>query len=302
MVFNERLHVISTVLSVEYYILSVVILLSTLSALAVNGLSANIPFFEPRPNNISFHVGETATLLCSVKGLHTRFVVWRRSWEPNPLTIGDFVYSPDERISIKRVEEKNEWNLIIKDVGKDDAGVYECAVSSREKYKRLVLLRIDGTSRKYIKDEVVLKPQVVMTGKDFVSKGQTIFLMCNASGEDYAPDGVDWFINGRIVNQNSFPRVRIYDDANIEKRTLVSTLEIKHSLMSDKGIYVCRGPDSKTDSITVHILDEEKSSIDKRGFVNDSSIPCCSFHWSKQCSLLFICLSATWFTHTWFVT
>lgn len=64
--------------------------------------------------------------------------------EPNPLTIGDFLYSPDDRISIRRVEEKNEWNLEIKDISPDDAGVYECAVSSKQKYKRLVLLRVNG--------------------------------------------------------------------------------------------------------------------------------------------------------------
>jgi hypothetical protein len=39
--------------------------------------------------------------------------------EPNPLTIGEFVYSPDDRISILVVEENNEWNLIIKDVNPD---------------------------------------------------------------------------------------------------------------------------------------------------------------------------------------
>jgi hypothetical protein len=32
-----------------------------------------------------------------------------------------------------------------KDVNPDDTGVYECAVSSREKYKRLVMLRVIGT-------------------------------------------------------------------------------------------------------------------------------------------------------------
>lgn len=64
--------------------------------------------------------------------------------EPSPLTIGDFVYSQDSRISIRRVVKQNEWNLVIKDVRPADAGVYECAVSSREKIKRLVLLRVTG--------------------------------------------------------------------------------------------------------------------------------------------------------------
>lgn len=96
---------------------------------------------------------------------------------------------------------------------------------------------------------------VIMSGKDFVSKGTTLFLMCNATGEDYAPDAVNWFINGHIVNHRTMSRVRIYNEVDSFKRTLHSTLEIRRSKMSDKGIYVCRGPDSKTDKITVHILD-----------------------------------------------
>ncbi|XP_052099428.1 tyrosine-protein phosphatase non-receptor type substrate 1-like isoform X1 [Mytilus californianus] len=317
MIRNGRLYKISRIIYIQYYIVEAVLFLSAFSALSVKGLQANVPFFEPRENNVSFYAGETATLLCSVTGLQTRFVVWRRTSEPNPLTIGDFVYSPDDRITIRRVEDKNEWNLIIKDVQIADAGVYECAVSSREKYKRLVLLRVNGTSRRlnskglaYDKDQDILKSQVLMSGQRFVSKGQTILLTCNATGEDYAPDGVDWFINGHKANHQTMPRVRIYDPVvDNNKRTLLSTLEIRRSIMNDKGIYVCRGPDQKTSSLTVHILDEEKSSIDKRGdgspshgFVSDSAIPCCSFKWSKQCAIVFLGLSATWFTHAWFVT
>ena len=94
-----------------------------------------------------------------------------------------------------------------------------------------------------------------MSGRNFVSKGQTILLMCNATGEDFAPDGVDWFIDGHKVTSQTMPRVRIYEQPDNEQRTLYSTLTIKGSLMSDKGMYVCRGPDSKTASLTVHILD-----------------------------------------------
>lgn len=54
-----------------YFIIYIIHLL--VSAL-VAGSSATIPFFEPRPNNVSFHVGDTATLLCSVRGLQTRIV------------------------------------------------------------------------------------------------------------------------------------------------------------------------------------------------------------------------------------
>ncbi|XP_071167292.1 hemicentin-1-like isoform X2 [Mytilus edulis] len=424
MIRNERLYKISKIISIQYYIVEAVIFLSSWSALSVKGLQANVPLFEPRENNVSFYAGDTATLLCSVTGLQTRLVVWRRTSEPNPLTIGDFVYSPDDRITVRRVEDKSEWNLIIKDVQIADAGIYECAVSSREKYKRLVLLRVNGTPRRFkgsahYKDQDSIKSQVLISGQRFVSKGQTILLTCNATGVDFAPDGVDWYINGQKVNHQTMPRVRIYDPVvDNNKRTLLSTLEIRRSLMHDKGIYVCLGPEHRTGSLAVHILDGtprrfkgsahdkdqdsiksqvlmsgqrfvikgqtilltcnatgedfapdgvdwfinghkvnnqtmprvriydpvvdnntrtllstleirrsimndkgtyvcigpeqrtnslsviiyEKSSIDKRddgspshGYVSDSAIPCCSFKWDKQCSIVMLCLSATWF-------
>lgn len=96
---------------------------------------------------------------------------------------------------------------------------------------------------------------VNVTGDDFVSKGQTILLTCNATGEDHAPDTVDWFINGLKVDKKNMPRVRVYNKVDIYRRTLLSTLEIRRSLMSDTGVYICRGPDEKTSKLTVHILD-----------------------------------------------
>ena len=93
-------------------------------------------------------------------------VVWRRTSEPNPLTIGDFVYSPDDRITVRRVEDKNEWNLIIKDVQIADAGIYECAVSSREKYKRLVLLRVNGQYHSFIRSSLKSEIIYVFPNKD----------------------------------------------------------------------------------------------------------------------------------------
>ncbi|XP_063435595.1 uncharacterized protein LOC134716517 [Mytilus trossulus] len=300
----------------ETYVWTTVIVLAFLCALNVDGLKSDVPYFEPRENNVSFHTGSTATLMCSIIGLQTRIVVWRRMSEPSPLTIGDFVYSQDSRISIRRVVKQNEWNLIIKDVRPADAGVYECAVSSREKYKRLVLLRVTGTysnlSRKsysYENDILLSQPQVNVTGNDFVSKGQTILLTCNATGEDHAPDTVDWFINGLKVDKKNMPRVRVYNKVDIYRRTLLSTLEIRRSLMSDAGVYICRGPDEKNSKLTVHILDEEKSIIDKRGdflpssehgFVNDSSAASYLFQWTAKC--LVSCVFATWFTHIWFIT
>ncbi|XP_071167298.1 uncharacterized protein [Mytilus edulis] len=288
-----RLCKIINLMSLEYYILSAVVFTSSFCSLHIHDENSTAPYFEARDDNVAFRIGETATLLCAVANLNTRFVYWRRTSESHPLIIGDFVYSPDQRHSIKRVARKNEWNLVIRDLQADDAGVYECAISTKEKdIRRLVILRVN--------DKISIKPQIIMSGKGFVSKGQKIVLTCNITGGDhYTPDGVDWFINGHKVDHRTMPRMRIYNKVDNQLKTFYSTLEIRRSLMDDKGMYVCRGPYSKTSSISLHVLDEQKSSVDKRDFANDSAISRYSFQWKHHCCVFLFSLSATLTSHIW---
>ncbi|XP_021368439.1 lachesin-like isoform X3 [Mizuhopecten yessoensis] len=104
--------------------------------------STKIPFFNPRPTNVSYNTGETAVLSCSVMNVDARYVVWRRTSEPNPISFGEYIYSPDPRFNVSRNPRRHEWNLRIRDVQLTDGGVYECAISSRKKYIRHVLLRV----------------------------------------------------------------------------------------------------------------------------------------------------------------
>ncbi|CAG5128811.1 unnamed protein product, partial [Candidula unifasciata] len=102
-----------------------------------------LPFFIPRPTNVSFNRGDTAILVCGIENLGTKTVIWRRASDPNPLTIGSHVYVGDPRYSAKASPENKEWRLIIEDVRTTDAGVYECQISSRAKLIQHVLLRVN---------------------------------------------------------------------------------------------------------------------------------------------------------------
>lgn len=70
-----------------------------------------------------------------------------RMSEPNPITVGTYVYSPDTRFSVSRDHTSTHWDLKIRNVQLEDAGVYFCAVSSgegREKHRRLIKLNVKG--------------------------------------------------------------------------------------------------------------------------------------------------------------
>ncbi|KAK3098412.1 hypothetical protein FSP39_019237, partial [Pinctada imbricata] len=170
-------------------------------------------------------------------------VYWMRMSKPNPITVGEYVYSPDDRFSIQRIPELFEWNLKIKDVKKEDEDVYFCAVSAgekREKYRQMVLLRVKAIS---------------ISGTDFVTKGNPIKLQCNATGVEYVPEILDWFKDGNIVSRHYSGHVKITDFNLVEKKTLISKLYIRKSTMEDAGNYMCRSTNLDIGKIMVHVLD-----------------------------------------------
>ena len=71
-------------------------------------------------------------------------VVWRRASEPNPISVGELLFSSDKRYNVSFSRERREFNLLIRNVQPTDAGVYECQVSSRDKIIRHVLLKVNG--------------------------------------------------------------------------------------------------------------------------------------------------------------
>lgn len=73
-------------------------------------------------------------------------VVWRRTSQPHPITVGLDIYIPDDRYHVQHIPYRGSWNLMIKNVNMNDAGVYECQISAKERAgsRRLVLLNVLG--------------------------------------------------------------------------------------------------------------------------------------------------------------
>lgn len=96
--------------------------------------------------------------------------------------------------------------------------------------------------------------EIQITGSQFVEKGDRIVLQCNATGEYYPPDEMDWFRNGERLSSQRHRGVRISKQYSISKRTFTSVLVINRANMDDDGTYVCRSSNMQITSTKVHVL------------------------------------------------
>lgn len=65
-------------------------------------------------------------------------------------------------------------------------------------------------------------------------------LTCNATGETYPPEEIDWFKDGLRIKEGHSSRISILKFRITETKTLHSQLRIEHSDMADSGNYICR--------------------------------------------------------------
>ncbi|KAH3840938.1 hypothetical protein DPMN_114397, partial [Dreissena polymorpha] len=61
-------------------------------------------------------------------GNYFKYIVWRKTAEPDPISVGNMIYAPDTRYKVAFGPERREFNLVIRAVTQNDAGVYECQV------------------------------------------------------------------------------------------------------------------------------------------------------------------------------
>ncbi|XP_071091280.1 lachesin-like isoform X1 [Haliotis cracherodii] len=237
------------------------------------------PVFAPTPDNYTYEAGKLARLKCEVQNLGKKRVGWRRASAPNPLTIGTMTFVEDDRISVEHPPSTGQWNLMIKRVEIEDAGVYECQVASTARHLRKHVLlvvkepkirenehmpRVSGTG---IKDDLY---DIQITGEEFVEQGKKIYLICNATGKEHSPDDLDWFKNGNKLTTEFARKIYIRKFVSLTTKTIVSILEIKNAKLSDAGMYVCRTSDLQITSRRINVLKTNKENV-KRGTPKDHS-------------------------------
>ena len=71
-------------------------------------------------------------------------VVWRKVNEIHPITIGEYVFDSDPSYSVLHSHHSSEWHLLIRNVQKRHAGIYECQISASVDLRRNVTLTVVG--------------------------------------------------------------------------------------------------------------------------------------------------------------
>lgn len=237
------------------YTLAVIILVVSAAQALTSHMPA--PDFYPAPYNVTVHTGDVAVLGCSVYNLGTKTVVWRRLDSSFPLTSGPLTIIADKRMQVVHVSFKNQWDLMIKNVTLEDEGVYECQIASTDRtVRRLVTLNVIELLKE--------RPEIKITEPQYIERGESIVLQCNATGEYYPPDEMDWFLNGQKLVTHKKKGMTITKHYSLAKRTFTSVLQIDRANMEDDGNYVCRSSNMQIISTKVHILNAENSQK-KRG-------------------------------------
>ncbi|XP_045156864.2 uncharacterized protein LOC123523219 isoform X1 [Mercenaria mercenaria] len=241
---------------------------------------SSIPSFLPVPTNISAHEGETAHLRCRIHNLGPKMVVWRKTTDEFPLTVGKRSFTPNTNIKIETESitdadvEEDRYDLIIKDVRQDQAGVYECQVSATENYTQNITLHVLGP--------VEYKPELNLYGTEYVSLMENVHLICNATGSKKAPDGVDWFFNGDLISEMNpqwYGRLIEINKKPLPGRSLISELIIEKATMTDRGHYVCRLTKKIAKGFKVHVLNDRKNHKEpKRDMKSENQQMANTFH------------------------
>ncbi|VDI19394.1 Hypothetical predicted protein [Mytilus galloprovincialis] len=251
---------------IKNYLLSILFtFVFSVSAAGWNGYI--LPSFKETRTNITVYVGKTAVLPCSIVNLGTKKVIWKRVDQKHALTIGEFVFTTDERHSVDHSDKGYKWNLVIKDVTKAHAGLYDCQISTKEDLVRRIRLSVTDPPpvEETREKKTIFRPAIHISGPNFTEKGEPIRITCNATGDSMTPEHMDWFRDGLKIQQNIDAGVLITEFRHSETKTLYSVLEIAKSTMKDTGVYICRSSKKDVDSHLVVVLNAD-SSHDKRGF------------------------------------
>merc|ERR1719273_2567905 len=158
------------------------------------------------------------------------------------LTIGDTNYISNERFSIEKPIRHDNWNLRIRSVDLEDAGMYECQATTHPPQSVFVALRV-----------VAAYAEIVGTKDKVFNSGSRLQLICILKLATAKPDYIFWYHNDRMINFDRDRGVSVQEDDS------GSTLTMTDVSVSDSGNYSCQPRDMRPAAVAVTILSERQA-------------------------------------------
>ena len=125
------------------------------------------------------------------------------------MSVGDTVYTTDDRVLVNHREDSTDWILQFKFVRERDEGIYECQVDHIVNVRCAVILcqvsMANGQvqSRSVHLDVVTPEAIILSTDEYRIEKGSLISLVCILENALLPPEYVFWYQNNRMINYDT---------------------------------------------------------------------------------------------------
>ncbi|XP_017756858.1 PREDICTED: neural cell adhesion molecule 2-like [Eufriesea mexicana] len=203
-----------------------------------------LPSVAAPVKDVLAQTGGNAMLPCRFAG--PGIVTWIRRKDRQLLTLGTGTHAIDTRFMV--VSNSPDWTLLIKNVKREDAGLYECQTDSNSVQQRFIRLSITEAY------------SVIPGGPDLhVKQGSSLRLECQLIASTETPSFIFWYREGRMINYDDEPGVKVEATKN------GSILVIDKMKLSHGANYTCSPSNAKPAYIMIHVIEEEEKPAAMHG-------------------------------------
>ncbi|KAK1123168.1 hypothetical protein K0M31_008801 [Melipona bicolor] len=146
------------------------------------------------------------------------------------------------------VSNSPDWTLLIKNVKREDAGLYECQIQTEPVQQRFIRLSITEAY------------SMIPGGPDLhVKQGSSLRLECQLIASTETPSFIFWYREGRMINYDDEPGVKVEATKN------GSILVVDKVKLSHGANYTCSPSNAKPAYIMIHVIEEEEKPAAMHG-------------------------------------
>jgi len=198
-------------------------------------------FVTSHSSNVTAALGKTALLNCRVRNVGNKTVSWIRHRDILLLAIGRYTYTSDYRFKAIHKLMSEDYLLQIRPVQMDDAGLYECQVSSTPPLSHHIYLNV---AQPYT--EIIGGPEI------YLDEGSMMNITCLVKDSPEPPNYIFWYHNDKSITYDS-PRGGV-SQITEKGDVTVSYLLVQSARHTDSGRYKCQPSVGQPAVTNLHVI------------------------------------------------